>query len=196
MTATPPGTFFLLSVWARNYKETIKTSTKSHGRYKHQTGGHGAFGDVYLDIKPLARGEGYAPIGEFSGASESDPELQAILTACVLCNDALLQNQAQEWSILGDPTEGALLTLAGKGGLYREALTPKSPRLGEFPFSSERKRMSVICENAQLGLGDSAYLMFTKGSPELILERCSLVNPFGIGHPLFRGDHSDRLQWK
>ena len=41
------------------YKETIKTSTKSHGRYKHQTGGHGAFGDVYLDIKPLARGEGF-----------------------------------------------------------------------------------------------------------------------------------------
>ncbi|CAO5028814.1 elongation factor G [Microcystis aeruginosa] len=41
------------------YKETIKTSAKSHGRYKHQTGGHGAFGDVYLDIKPLARGEGF-----------------------------------------------------------------------------------------------------------------------------------------
>ncbi|MDB9424879.1 elongation factor G [Microcystis aeruginosa CS-564/01] len=41
------------------YKETIKTSTKSHGRYKHQTGGHGAFGDVYLDIKPLPRGEGF-----------------------------------------------------------------------------------------------------------------------------------------
>lgn len=41
------------------YKETIRQSTKSHGRYKHQTGGHGAFGDVYLDIKPLARGEGF-----------------------------------------------------------------------------------------------------------------------------------------
>ena len=41
------------------YKETIKASAKSHGRYKHQTGGHGAFGDVYLDIKPLARGEGF-----------------------------------------------------------------------------------------------------------------------------------------
>ncbi|ARI80393.1 elongation factor G [Microcystis sp. LEGE 00066] len=41
------------------YKETIKASTKSHGRYKHQTGGHGAFGDVYLDIKPLGRGEGF-----------------------------------------------------------------------------------------------------------------------------------------
>ncbi|MFM2378509.1 MAG: hypothetical protein RLZZ143_1087 [Cyanobacteriota bacterium] len=41
------------------YKETIKASAKSHGRYKHQTGGHGAFGDVYLDIKPLGRGEGF-----------------------------------------------------------------------------------------------------------------------------------------
>lgn len=41
------------------YKETIRTSGTSHGRYKHQTGGHGAFGDVYLDIKPLSRGEGF-----------------------------------------------------------------------------------------------------------------------------------------
>lgn len=41
------------------YKETIKKSTKVHGRYKHQSGGHGAFGDVYLEIKPLNRGEGF-----------------------------------------------------------------------------------------------------------------------------------------
>jgi elongation factor G len=41
------------------YKETIRQSTTSHGRYKHQTGGHGAFGDVYLDIKPLPRGTGF-----------------------------------------------------------------------------------------------------------------------------------------
>ena len=41
------------------YKETIRQSVKSHGRYKHQSGGHGAFGDVYLEIKPLSRGEGY-----------------------------------------------------------------------------------------------------------------------------------------
>jgi len=41
------------------YKETIRKSTKIHGRYKHQTGGHGAFGDVYLEIKPKARGEGF-----------------------------------------------------------------------------------------------------------------------------------------
>jgi elongation factor G len=41
------------------YKETIRHATKSHGRYKHQTGGHGAFGDVHLEIKPLPRGEGF-----------------------------------------------------------------------------------------------------------------------------------------
>ena len=41
------------------YKETIRKPTTSHGRYKHQSGGHGQFGDVYLDIKPLSRGEGF-----------------------------------------------------------------------------------------------------------------------------------------
>ncbi|MEG3438112.1 cation-translocating P-type ATPase [Pannus brasiliensis CCIBt3594] len=138
-------------------------------------------------------GEGYAPIGEFDGAPESDPELQGVLTACVLCNDALLQEKSGEWVILGDPTEGALLTLAGKGGLYREALDPKSPRMGEFPFSSERKRMSVICENNEaLELGDAPYLMFTKGSPELILERCSRVRIGADNQPL-TGEQRGRI---
>jgi elongation factor G len=41
------------------YKETIRKTVSSHGRYKHQSGGHGQFGDVYLDIKPLSRGEGF-----------------------------------------------------------------------------------------------------------------------------------------
>jgi len=41
------------------YQETIRKGTQAHGRYKHQTGGHGAFGDVYLDIQPLPRGEGF-----------------------------------------------------------------------------------------------------------------------------------------
>ncbi len=53
-----------LSMIAHNptipYKETIrKSANKIHGRYKHQSGGHGAFGDVYIDIKPLTRGEGF-----------------------------------------------------------------------------------------------------------------------------------------
>ncbi|MEW6493338.1 MAG: cation-transporting P-type ATPase [Cyanobacteriota bacterium] len=143
-------------------------------------------------------GEGYAPEGEFkidhqSVQPEQYPELQTLLIACVLCNDALLQQEAppnqqkdkgrtpsnsvNEWVILGDPTEGALLSLAGKGGLQKEALSRQLKRVGEFPFSSERKRMSVICEgktqNVALQAQGLPFLMFTKGSPELILERCT-----------------------
>ncbi|MBR8829813.1 MAG: Calcium-transporting ATPase [Chroococcopsis gigantea SAG 12.99] len=115
-------------------------------------------------------GEGYAPVGDFS-VDEKNTELQALLQACVLCNDAILQHDKGNWAILGDPTEGALLTLAGKGGLYKEPFDEKCPRLGEFPFSSERKRMSVICQHPD----SPEYVMFTKGSPELILERCTKI---------------------
>lgn len=140
-------------------------------------------------------GEGYAPEGEFncnnqSVRPEQYPDLQTLLMACVLCNDALLQqevppsqpknkkkNSVGEWMILGDPTEGALLSLAGKGGLEKGALSRKLKRVGEFPFSSERKRMSVICEGktqaVALQCQGSPFFMFTKGSPELILERCT-----------------------
>lgn len=143
-------------------------------------------------------GEGYTPTGEFkldthSTKPEQYPELQTLLIGCVLCNDAVLQQQAppiedkgkgratpnsvKQWIILGDPTEGALLSLAGKGGLEQESLNRQFKRVREFPFSSERKRMSVICEgrtqNTALPTQDSPFLMFTKGSPELILERCT-----------------------
>ncbi|HBY78901.1 MAG TPA: magnesium-transporting ATPase, partial [Cyanobacteria bacterium UBA11148] len=139
-------------------------------------------------------GEGYAPIGEFTIPNSSSkiqnsdeyPDLHTLLTACVVCNDALLQQEKQDWTILGDPTEGALLSLAGKGGLFKEGLSQQFPRIQEFPFSSERKRMSVICENRESANWISSsptphsplptpYLMFTKGSPELILERCTQI---------------------
>src|SRR4028118_936872 len=145
-------------------------------------------------------GQGYAPTGEFTFNSQSIrpeqyPELQTLLIACVVCNDALLQQEdpqsqakgktaarsnsassAVNWIILGDPTEGALLSLAGKGGLDKENLKRQLKRVEEFPFSSERKRMSVICEGSIQNVAHTAhnspFLMFTKGSPELILERC------------------------
>jgi Ca2+-transporting ATPase len=125
-------------------------------------------------------GEGYEPVGEFLSKQhnqiETEPEVQQLLLACVLCNDALLQQKIQpkhqEWVILGDPTEGALLALAGKGGIFKEKIDTQMPRMGEFPFSSERKRMSVIVDRSE---GELPYLMFTKGSPELILERCDRI---------------------
>ncbi len=123
-------------------------------------------------------GEGYEPSGRFycreAEQIERELEIKQLFQACVLCNDALLQQNRKhdrgEWTILGDPTEGALLTLAGKAGIFKEELDFKMPRRGEFPFSSERKRMSVIVANTDDN--ELPYLMFTKGSTELILERC------------------------
>jgi Ca2+-transporting ATPase len=141
-------------------------------------------------------GEGYAPIGEFqlSGkkiAPQEYPEIQALLTACALCNDSVLQQQGKQWTILGDPTEGALVTLAAKGGIEKDQWNSKLPRVAEFPFSSERKRMSVICKVEQIITGilpftdvdpaiggllkSESYLMFTKGSPELTSARCTQI---------------------
>lgn len=125
-------------------------------------------------------GEGYAPIGEFLGEEQSSiqpAEVEKLLIACVLCNDALLQEVQEnshqpQWTILGDPTEGALLALAGKAGIFKQEWETRMPRLGEFPFSSERKRMSVIVDSPSEEL---PYSMFTKGSPELILERCDRI---------------------
>lgn len=141
------------------------------------------------DYTVAVAGEGYAPIGDFTDRHtsaqinnlEEYPELESLLIACAVCNDAVLQHEEQEWKILGDPTEGALLSLAGKAGIYKEKQSQLLQRTAEFPFSSERKRMSVICEvpgqsghsgfPAEKGQ-QSNYLMLTKGSPELTLERC------------------------
>ncbi|AFY53777.1 cation transport ATPase [Rivularia sp. PCC 7116] len=142
-------------------------------------------------------GEGYVPFGDFEvdGKTiylEDYPEVTPLLIPCAVCNDAVLQQEKGDWIILGDPTEGALVTLAGKAGIEQDQWNSKLPRIGEFPFSSERKRMSVICQVEQVDTGVSIipdvdpaisnlvknnenYLMFTKGSPELILQRCTQI---------------------
>ncbi|NET72874.1 MAG: cation-translocating P-type ATPase [Sphaerospermopsis sp. SIO1G2] len=141
-------------------------------------------------------GEGYAPEGDFQidGQNvdlEVCPEIPALLIACAVCNDSVLQREAGEWAILGDPTEGALMTLAGKVGIEKDQWDSKLPRVSEFPFSSERKRMSVITQVEEVAsshpgmsgvdpliagfVTNEPYLMFTKGSPELTLARCTRI---------------------
>jgi Ca2+-transporting ATPase len=129
-------------------------------------------------------GEGYSPEGNFYSAHTAEPmqpttELQTLLKACVLCNDAVLQKENGEWTILGDPTEGALLAVAGKAGYRKDQQDYQFPRVGEFSFTSERKLMSVVVQGE-----DEALEMFTKGSPELTLERCTHVQINGEPQPL------------
>lgn len=136
-------------------------------------------------------GTGYIPEGEFmrDGAAIApldDRELSALLVAATLCNDSVLQKENGDWVILGDPTEGSLVVAAAKAGVDRHMLEAKLDRVAEAPFSSERKRMSVIVEThgqdkaEALALlpnreSPSPYTLFCKGSPELVLERCEQV---------------------
>jgi P-type Ca2+ transporter type 2C len=124
-------------------------------------------------------GEGYSPEGEFLNQDQQkiEPgdyeELNLLLMNGVLCNDGILAKE-KDWTILGDPTEGALLSLGGKGGFFQKNYQNQFKRVGEFPFSSERKCMTVICQ----GIGpekEEGLLIFTKGSPEVILDRCDQI---------------------
>ncbi len=138
-------------------------------------------------------GEGYTPVGEFQENQQvidpwESPELPWLFQGCVVCNDAYLQEEEGGWTVVGDPTEGALLTLAGKGGVVRN--THSLPRIGEYPFSSERKRMSVIC--AEDPLNPQRGQLFIKGSPELILERCTQIQ-VGSDVQALTADHVTRV---
>ncbi|MBW4615670.1 MAG: cation-translocating P-type ATPase [Desmonostoc vinosum HA7617-LM4] len=159
---------------------------------------------VYTNSKTFrVTGQGYTPTGDFILDSqkvsvEEYPEIPALLVACTVCNDSVLQKEKGEWAILGDPTEGALMTLAGKAGIEKDQWESKLPRVAEFPFSSERKRMSVISQVKEVATGDASlggvdpaiagfvqsepYIMFTKGSPELILARCTQI---------YQGNHAN-----
>jgi Ca2+-transporting ATPase len=128
-----------------------------------------------LETAYRVTGEGYAPNGDILPEGHPrhqeppaiTPTLEALLMACALCNDARLQRQGDVWMILGDPTEGALLALAGKAGITQAKLQQRCDRVAEVPFTSERKRMSVVIQALP-----GRFTLLTKGSPEQLLERC------------------------
>ncbi len=116
-------------------------------------------------------GVGYAPAGEFERKDQkfdpkNDSDLMLALQIGVLCNSAELDDSKGPWQVAGDPTEGAILTAAGKAGLKKHALESEYPLLGEIPFDSQRKRMSML-----RGTSNGARL-FVKGAPDIILGCC------------------------
>ncbi len=117
-------------------------------------------------------GVGYEPRGNFNPALASSED-DSIRFACLcgaLCNDAMLTEQVGAWKIVGDPTEGALVVAAAKAGLDVQALRNESPRVGEIPFTSERKMMTTV-QRTKNGL----YLVSSKGAAEIILEKCAKI---------------------
>jgi len=116
-------------------------------------------------------GTGYEPKGGFYRDGNNinpaeDHHLVLLLRMGVLCNNANYDGK----NVIGDPTEGALIVAAIKGGMEESELEKQYPRIGEIPFSSERKRMTTIHDAP-----DRQRVAFVKGSPEIVLQLCERV---------------------
>ena len=113
-------------------------------------------------------GVGYEPSGSVTGAGATgDPELGRIAAISAACNDATLhppRHDGTSWSMTGDPTEGALLALAGRIEVHPDS-DPRGDRHAEVPFDAERRRMTTIHPTS------SGYWVATKGALETILHR-------------------------
>jgi Ca2+-transporting ATPase len=120
-------------------------------------------------------GSGYAPDGAVH--SERGPvegtlrlELDRALAVADRANNAVIEERDGRWIVQGDPTEGALLVAARKAGLEPDTLDEQLPRVGEVPFSSERKLMSTLHRDTQRA---DRGIVFTKGAPDVLLGRCT-----------------------
>ena len=123
-------------------------------------------------------GVGYTPEGgitldtpDENGAEEkSQSALKQLLVTCSLCSNARLippDKETPKWSVLGDPTEAALLVAAQKEQINLDLENKKTPRIHEFPFDSRRKMMSTI------HLIENRKKIFLKGAPKTVLNRSS-----------------------
>jgi len=124
----------------------------------------------------VVSGQGYSPAGTIephSGdAGTASPVLERLLHAALLCNDAILREKEEGgWGIVGDPTEGALVVAAAKGGIDPESSRRFHRRVAEIPFDSDRKRMTTF----QNGFEPNRILSLTKGAPDLMVARCTRI---------------------
>jgi Ca2+-transporting ATPase len=140
-------------------------------------------------------GKGYEPAGTVVD-SKNNPltrsqtqDLELLFTAGAMASNARISapdSQHATWYTIGDPTEGALITLAAKGNILVDTLDKTYPELKEFAFDSARKRMSSI---RYYGAKKELYL-FAKGAPESVLERCEYVWEHGHARKMTAKDRS------
>ncbi|ABN06897.1 ATPase, P-type (transporting), HAD superfamily, subfamily IC [Methanocorpusculum labreanum Z] len=121
------------------------------------------------DRSYTVEGNGYQPVGNILADERAvdlsdDDRLWDIIAAAVLCSNAVLKKDELEYSVIGDPTEGALVVLGAKAGISRESLHAGGwVRIGEMPFDSARKYMITVYEH-----GETVHA-FIKGAPDVLL---------------------------
>ena len=139
-------------------------------------------------------GAGYDPAGDFSSAGATVqaadcPELLEIARAGLLCNEASLRQRDEHWVIEGDPTEGALLTLAAKAELDSALEKSLLPRTDTIPFESEHRFMATL-HHDHAGHG----FIYLKGAPERVLGLCHRERWQGEDRPLDREAWHGRIK--
>lgn len=116
-------------------------------------------------------GAGYDPSGQFiSQGAKLEPteeDLARILKIGVHANNSAIERANGGWRVVGDPTEGALIVAAKKAGIL-DKIKDSSSRFIEYPFDSERMRMTTVDEVHKEG-----YIVSMKGAPEVVLSHCT-----------------------
>jgi Ca2+-transporting ATPase len=119
-------------------------------------------------------GGGYAKTGAIRGvAGAPAPDFTRLALGLTLCSDATV---ADDESIIGDPTEAALVVLAAKVGVDAEQTRRAMPRLLQVPFDSEYKFMATFHDvppGASGGLAEYPHVMAVKGAPDVVIDRSS-----------------------
>ena len=135
-------------------------------------------------------GEGYGLQGEIKHVGGSRIDLDPYLLPMVLCADAVLDGEG----LIGDPTEGALIVLAGKGGLDIDATKRDFPRIAEVPFDSEYKFMATFHDMTDTE-GRPVVRCYVKGAPDVLIDRgASYRSPDGSVVPISDENRSFALE--
>jgi magnesium-transporting ATPase (P-type) len=122
-----------------------------------------------MEPKEVAAASNALIAGDQTSVHQDHPELHRLLEIGLLCNNSKLLQQEGRWSIKGDPTEGALLTLAAKAQMWQNEM-PRWHRGTEVPFDSNTGKMSVVCRDSETD--NQECFIFSKGSIETIMRHC------------------------
>ncbi|MEO1146545.1 MAG: cation-transporting P-type ATPase [Cyanobacteria bacterium J06638_22] len=138
---------------------TVQAIYAGEAHYTVSGGGYSSKGEISLTTN-----DGSA--SPFEDDDDLPHTLEDCLVAGLLCNDSQLKQEGDDWSVVGDPTEGALITSAAKVGLSKTGLVAKKPRLDAIPFESEYQYMVTLHDG-------EPRTIYVKGSVEALLQRCS-----------------------